>query len=55
MKQSDFNTTSAGIGMHLIYQHRGERSVIPEERTPKNNILRSTFGLPTDQRRGHVI
>jgi len=29
--------------------------VISEERTPKNNILLSTSGLTTDQRRGHVI
>jgi len=41
--------------MRLIYEHRGEGSVISEERTPKNNILHSTSGLPTDQRRGHVI
>jgi hypothetical protein len=37
MKQSDFNMTSAGIGMRLKYELRGEGPVIAEERTQKNN------------------
>jgi hypothetical protein len=44
MKQSDFNTTTAGIGMRLKYELRGEGSVIAEERTPKNNSWHWTSG-----------